>query len=258
MKCNLALSVLFLSLTVSAGWPKAKPAATQQKDADAKPAQAASPKGGEQSITSGDKDLDSVLSKMNKSSGSFSAAQADFTSTTYQKLMGNEEKLPGHIYFRRKNHAVEAAFDIGGDAPRQVVYQKGVLRVYNQKINQITERNVEKSRADVDAFLSLGFGASGTDLTHDYDVKLAGWETMDGVKTAKLELSPKNEKLRNTYPRILLWIDPEKDTLLQQQFFESSGDYRLVHYTNMKLSNKLPDDKFRLKTTGDVTTVKAQ
>ena len=53
----------------------------------------------------------------------------------------------------------------------------------------MTERDVSKNKSDVEAFLSLGFGARGDDLLRDYDVKMAGWETVDGVKTAKLELA---------------------------------------------------------------------
>lgn len=236
MKRNLALSIIFFSILACAGCSMVA------------------------AFGSTEDDLTVVLSKMNKSSGSFSAAQADFTSVTYQKLVDEKDTQNGHIYFRRAKakNGVEVAFEIGGPAPKQVVYQKGILRVYEKKINQITERNVAKSQADVDAFLSLGFGASGDDLKHDYDVKFGDWEPIDSTRTARLELVPKNQKLRNTYPRILLWIDPEKDILLQQQFFENSGDYRLVHYTNMKLSNKLPDDKFQLKTSGKVTTVQAQ
>ena len=235
MKRNLALlSVLFLSITAIAGCSMVS------------------------AFGSTEDELKTILTKMNQTAGNFNAAQAGFTSVTYQKLVDEKDTQSGHIYFRRKNRVVEAAFEIGGPAPKQVVYQNGILRVYEKKINQVTERNVEKSHADVDAFLSLGFGASGDDLVRDYGVKFGGWETIDGAKTAKLELAPKNEKLRNTYSKILLWIDPEKDILLQQQFFENSGDYRLVHYTNMKLSNKLPDDKFQLKTSGKVTTVQAQ
>ena len=48
--------------------------------------------------------------------------------------------------------------------------------------------------------------------------------------------------MRQTYNKIVLWIDPERDVLLRQQFFEPSGDYRLAHYTNMKLNGKAPTD----------------
>ena len=89
---------------------------------------------------------------------------------------------------------MDAAFDIGGPAPKQVVYKDGKLRIFEKKINQVTERNVGKNKSDVEAFLSLGFGASGDELQRDYDVKMDGWETVDGVKTAKLDLTPKKPK----------------------------------------------------------------
>ena len=123
-----------------------------------------------------------------------------------------------------------------GPAPKQVVYKDGKVRIFEPKINQVTERDVSKNKSDVEAFLSLGFGARGDDLLRDYEVKMAGWELVDGVKTAKLELIAKNEKLRQTYNKIVLWVDPQQDVLLQQQFFEPSGDYRMAHYTNMKLN----------------------
>ena len=38
----------------------------------------------------------------------------------------------------------------------------------------------------------LGFGASGKDLAEKWDIKYAGEETVDGVKTEKLELVAKD------------------------------------------------------------------
>jgi outer membrane lipoprotein-sorting protein len=201
-------------------------------------------------------DLSSVLATMNQSAGKFQRAQAAFEFVTYQKIVDEKETQQGRIYFRRGQDGVDAAFNIGGKTPKQVVYRKGKIRIYEPNINQITERDVSKNKADVEAFLSLGFGAHGDDLVRDYDVKLAGWEMVDSTKTARLELVPKSEKLRQTYNRIVLWIDPVRDVLLQQQFFEPSGDYRLAHYTDMKLNGNLSDDVFSLKTTGKPTVIK--
>jgi outer membrane lipoprotein-sorting protein len=223
-----------------------------QASSDARRAQTSA----EQSTTGND--LGAILAKMNQSAAGFKTAQGDFQFVTYQKLVDEKDTQNGHIFFRRTPKGVDAAFEITGDAPKQVVYKNGKLQVYEQKINQITEREVGKNKADVDAFLSLGFGARGDDLQRDYDVKFIGWETLDGLKTAKLDLTPKNEKMRQTYNKILLWIDPEKDTLVQQQFFESSGDYRIAHYTNMKLNARISDSSFRLKTTGKPTVVRPQ
>jgi outer membrane lipoprotein-sorting protein len=245
-----AFSLLCLVMASGAGFALNK---KPQQPAKAAPAQAC-----EQSpSTMPDNERDVVLARMNQTALGFKSAQGDFEFETYQKLVEEKEQQKGRIYFRRKT-GVDAAFEIDGPAPKQVIYKDGKLRIYEKKINQVTERTVDKNKADVEAFLSLGFGASGTDLLRDYDVKMAGWETVDGVKTAKLDLTPKNEKMRQTYDKIVLWIDPERDVLLRQQFFEPSGDYRLAHYTNMKLNESIPEDHFHLKTTGKFTTIKPQ
>jgi outer membrane lipoprotein-sorting protein len=221
----------------------------------AKPAQAAPSPAGSAKPSSEAEDLSAVLAKMNQSAAKFQSAQGDFEFESYQKLMDEKDTQKGHIYFRRTKKGLDAAFEVGGPAPKQVVYnaKDGKLLIYEKKINQVTERDVSKNKSDVEAFLSLGFGASGNDLLRDYDVKMAGWDPVDGVKTAKLELLPKNQKVRQTYNKIVLWIDPERDVLLQQQFFEPSGDYRVARYTSMKLNGKVSDDDFRLKTTGKPT-----
>jgi outer membrane lipoprotein-sorting protein len=243
---QLKLSLLCLLLMAAPGFAcNAKKPKTAQTTAAAAP------------TTGGN--LESVLAKMNQTSTGFKSAQGDFEFETYQKLVDEKDTQKGRIYFRKTTKTgVDAAFDIEGRAPKQVVYTDGKLRVFEKKINQVTERAVGKNKSDVEAFLSLGFGATGAELQRDYEVKLDGWEMVDGVQTAKLDLTPKNEKLLQTYNKILLWIDPERDVLLKQQFFERSGDYRLAHYTNMKLNGKISDEVFRLKTNGNTKTVTPQ
>jgi outer membrane lipoprotein-sorting protein len=208
--------------------------------------------------TAAEGDLNSVLAKMNANAGKFKSAQADFEFETYQKVVDEKDVQKGQIYFRRNSKGVDAAFNITSPAPKQVVFKDGKLYMYEPKIDQLTERDVSKNKSDVEAFLSLGFGARGDDLKKSYDVTLSGWEPVEGVRTARLELVPKNEKLRQTYNKIILWIDPERDVLLQQKFIESSGDYRSAIYSNMKLNSRLPDNAFQVKTTGNTKVVKSQ
>ena len=66
-----------------------------------------------------------------------------------------------------------------------MVYKGTGSAEFTKKINQVTERNVGKNKSDVEAFLSLGFGASGDELQRDYAVKMDDWEMVDGVKTAQ-------------------------------------------------------------------------
>jgi outer membrane lipoprotein-sorting protein len=203
-------------------------------------------------------DLQAVLAQMNQVAGNFTSAQGNFEFKTYQKVVDDLFVQKGSIYFRRTKKGVDAALHITSPDAKQVVFKDGKLIVYEPKINQITEPDISKNKESVESFLSLGFGARGDDLLKDYDVTMEGWENIDGVKTAKLALVAKNEKLRNAYNKIVLWIDPVKDVILQQQFFESAGNYRLAHYTNLKTNDKIPGDAFNLETRSHPKIVRPQ
>ncbi|HEY6969729.1 MAG TPA: outer-membrane lipoprotein carrier protein LolA [Candidatus Angelobacter sp.] len=205
-----------------------------------------------------DSELQAVLSQMDNASGGFRSAQADFDWDNYQKVVDETEKQKGRVYFRRNGNDVEAMFDITTPVPKQVLFKGGKIQLYNPKIDQITEYEPGKNKSDVEAFLSLGFGARGHDLLKSYDVKMDGWEAIDGVRTAKLELVAKSEKVRNMFNKFTLSIDPKQDVPLKQQVFEPSGDYWLSHYTNIKLNARISDDVFRIKTTPRTRVVKPQ
>src|SRR5262249_44548857 len=104
------------------------------------------------------------------------------------------------------------------------------------------------NREDAESLMSLGFGSRGQDLLKFYDITMTGWETVDKVKTARLELVGKTDRLKGFFSKAVLWIDPVRAIPLQQQRLQSSGDYQLVHYTNITLNGKVPDDAFHLKT----------
>jgi outer membrane lipoprotein-sorting protein len=73
-----------------------------------------------------------------------------------------------------------------------------------------------------------------------------------------LDLVPKSQKVRNNVAHIILWIDTGRGVSLQQQVFEPSGDYRLAKYSDIEINQKLPDNAFKLKTTGKTKTVSTQ
>lgn len=206
----------------------------------------------------GSQDLKSVLAEMNKAAATFRTAQADFEWDQYQRVVEEHDLQKGRIYFKRTKSGVDAAVNVVSPEPKQVVFKDGKLSLYQAKIDQVTEYKASSNRADVESFMSLGFGASGDDLAKNFEMKMDGWETVDGVRTAKLDLVPKKEKMKASVNRVLLWMDPEKNVSLKQQFFEPSGDYRLTHYTNIKLNARFSNDVFELKTTSKTRIVRPQ
>jgi len=203
--------------------------------------------------------LESVLNKMDQTAATFKSAQADFVWDQYQKVVDETDTQKGKMYVRRQGNKVEMAADIASPNEQHVLYDGDKVRVYMPKAAQITEYSAGKNKSDVESFLVLGFGGRGHDLTKSFDVKFAENEQVDGINAAKLELTPKTQRARGIFQTIFLWIDPARGVSVQQKFLEAeSGNYRLAKYSNIKLNDKLPDDTFRLKTTGKVTVVSPQ
>ena len=203
-------------------------------------------------------ELEAVLSQMDKGAANFKSAHAQFEWDNYQKVVEETEHQKGQVYFQRNGKDVEVMFDITNPYAKQVLFKDGKLILYDKKIDQITEHTAGKKRADVESFLSLGFGARGHDLLKNYQVSLAGWETVDGIRTAKLELIPKEVKVRNMFSQFILWLDLQRDVPIQQKVLEPAGDYWFSHYTDIKMNSRISEDVFRIKTTPHTRVVTTQ
>ena len=69
----------------------------------------------------------------------------------------------------------------------------------------------------------LGFGASGKELEEKWDIKYDGPETMDGVKTEKLELVAKDPEVQKNLPKVTIWMDTDRGVSLKQVFRRGPG-----------------------------------
>jgi hypothetical protein len=208
--------------------------------------------------------LDAVLKKMDTAAASFRNAQADFEWDTYEKVIDEIDEIQtGTIYYRRIGKDIEMMADVkmaGSDRanlkpePKYVLFSNGKISMYQPKPDQVTVYDLGKNRVDLESYVVLGFGGSGQDLQKAFDVTYVGAETINGVATAKLQLLPKSDKVRNTYNRIFLWIDLDNGISVQQQFFSPQGDYRLTKYSSLN-EKKIPDEVFKLKTTSKTQTI---
>jgi outer membrane lipoprotein-sorting protein len=202
--------------------------------------------------------LDHVLTQMDGVAQNFRTTEASVVTDQYQKVIDETETQKGKIYFRREGGEIQMAADFAEPDKKYVIYSGGKVQVYQPKIDQVNEYNAGKNRSDVETFLVLGFGGGGHDLLKSYDVKFLGPETANGVATEKLELIPKSTRLRNNIARIWLWIDSARGVLVQQQLFEPGGDYRLAKYSDIQINSKLPENAFKLKTTGKTKFISPQ
>jgi outer membrane lipoprotein-sorting protein len=200
--------------------------------------------------------LQQVLSRMDQTAANFRTTQAAFVWDQYQKVVDETDTQKGTVYFRRAGDEVQMAADISDPPPpKYVLFTDNRVEVYQPKIDQVTRYNTGKDRSAFESFLVLGFGGSGRDMLKSFGVSYIGTEKVEGVDAAKLELVPKSQKVRNTFDRIWLWIDPARGVSVRQQLFAPSGDYRLAKYTDIQLNQKIPEDRFKLKTTSKTKVV---
>ncbi len=199
--------------------------------------------------------LQKVLSQMDAAAASFHSAQANFVWEQYWKVVNDRDSQKGTVYYRRSGKEIQMMAEITDPAPKTVLFADGKVQVYEPKLKRVTSYEAGKNREAVESFLVLGFGGSGRDMLKSFDVKYLGTENVDGVNAAKLELIPKSDRVRNIFSKIWLWIDPARGVSVQQQFFEPSGDYRLAKYSDIQLNQKISDNVFKLKTTGDTKIV---
>ena len=208
------------------------------------------------SVAATGSDLESVLRQMDEASAKFRTAEASFTWKQYNAVIDDiAETQQGKIYFRRVGNETQMSADIEQPNAQLVIFSDGKIQIYQPKSDHVDIYNAGAHREEFESFLVLGFGGSGKDMSKSFDVKYEGTEKIDGVDTAKLDLTPKAEKVRKQFPHILLWIDPQRGISMQQKLFVANGDYRLAKYSDVQLKEKISDDKFKLKTSGKTTTV---
>jgi outer membrane lipoprotein-sorting protein len=213
----------------------------------------------EPATTQANPELERVLHQMDQAAANFRSTQANFVWDQYQKVVDETDTQKGTVYFRRNNGQIEMAADVVEPAPpKYVLFTDSKVQFYQPKIDQVTTFNAGKDREAFESFMVLGFGGSGRDMLKSFEVKYIGMEKVDGADTAKLELIPKSQKVRNNFDRIWLWIDPDRGESVQQKLFAPSGDYRLARYSDIQLNQKIPDAAFKLKTTSKTKFVSPQ
>ena len=137
---------------------------------------------------------------------------------------------------RLKGQEVRAILDFSGQSDsRQIGFRGSTIRIYYPKLSSYQDYDLGKNTDVLNQFLLLGFGSSGRDLASNYTISAAGQEKIDDRDTTKLALVPKNGEVAKRLSKIEMWIPNDAAYPVQQQFYEPSGNYRIVSYSNINL-----------------------
>lgn len=193
-------------------------------------------------------DLTKTLAQMDAAAPQFKSAQADFSWDAYTAVVQQDDVQKGTIYFVRHGGTTTVAADIHDPAAKTLTFDGSNLTVYTPATNEELIYSAANNKEQVEGFLTLGFGGSGSDLKKNWDVTCAGTETISGTPTVKLGLVSKQASVRNTFNKVTIWIDPTRSISLKQVFEQPSGDRRTNIFTNIKENVPVNPSVFKIKT----------
>lgn len=196
-------------------------------------------------------DLQSVMKQMDASAPKFQDLQADIAVDQYTAVVQEHEQQTGTTAFRRvAGGSLEMVMHLKGSngaAASDLLYRNGELDLFQPAAKTETIATAGANRAEWDSMLATGFGPTSKDLNAAWNVTFQGMDTINGVQTAKLDLVPKDQNIRNNFSHMTIWLDLNRDISLKQTLVQPDGDSRTVTYTNIRYNRHAPASLFELK-----------
>jgi outer membrane lipoprotein-sorting protein len=198
---------------------------------------------------------DSVLAMVDAAARDFRTLTANVEHTKYTEVVQDSSVESGQMWLRKKDERMRIEFS--KPDPRTILRSGESLFIYTPKINRVEEYNLGKNRALVDQYLELGFGMRSENIKRSYQVAFAGEQDLDGRKTLLLELTPNSDEMRAQISKVQVWIDESSWLPAQQKFLEAnSGDYLLIHYSDIKKNLKIDESRFKADWPKNATKVR--
>jgi outer membrane lipoprotein-sorting protein len=182
--------------------------------------------------------VEAVLARMDAAAPKFHALSASVEMVTYTAIINDKTDEKGTFKMQRlKSGQVRAIVDFEGSSDARIIAFLGsIVRIYYPNANTYQDFDVGKNADVLNQFLLLGFGSSGKNLAANYDITAVGQEKVAGRDTTKLLLIPKAQQVKNRLSKVEIWVPNDAAYPVQQQFYEPSGNYKIVTYTDVKLN----------------------
>ena len=195
---------------------------------------------------------DTILARMDKAAIKFKNMTARVTNLVHTDVISDDSTETGTVVMQKVGAGeVRGLINFLTPDKRSVSFENRKLSLYYPKINTVQEFDLGKHGEQLDQFLMIGFGTSGTALAKDYDVSVLRTATVkgfEGIQTSRLLLIPKTAEARLYVRQVELWIPETGDPYpVQEKISAPSGDYRVITYTELKTNQPLPPGALQLK-----------
>lgn len=194
--------------------------------------------------------ISAVLARMDAAAPNFHGIKADVTMVTFTQIINDTAIETGTLEMQRlAAHNVRAIMELSsnGQSKRILAFLGNKVRMYFADSNTYQDYDLGKSSDLLNSYLLLGFGSSGQELSNNYEITYLGEESVNQVKASKLQLVPKEQSVLEHLTKVYIWIPVDGANPVQQQFFEPSGNYRKVTYSNLQLNPPFPNGQLEFK-----------
>jgi outer membrane lipoprotein-sorting protein len=198
--------------------------------------------------------LDEVLRQMDAASLKFQSAEANFQWDLYEKVVQQTTTQKGTIYFKKEAGKTVMGARVMSPSTKILEYRNGILTLFDPGTDHETIITPKGNQAQMESFLTLGFGGSGKEMAKAWTISDLGDEVVNGVQTAKLDLVPKDPAVRNNCTHMTIWVDPVRGVMLKQSFYMPSEDYRTAVFSDIKYNQSVDTKPYQIKTDSKTTT----
>jgi outer membrane lipoprotein-sorting protein len=205
--------------------------------------------------------LEEILNRMDQASGGFQGMQAKVNHISHTAVIDDNSEESGTVMMKKlRPNELQGRIDFVQPDPRTVTFQQRKVQIYKPKIKTVEVYDLGDKGEQLDRFLMIGFGTSGTELAKEYDMRVAGEDTVAGKSAVKVEMLPKSQQVKNVVTKMELWIPTQGDPYpIQEKIYEKyPGDYVLVKYSDLKINPSISADALKLKLPSGVKTVYPQ
>jgi outer membrane lipoprotein-sorting protein len=188
-----------------------------------------------------------VLARMDVAGPQFRSMTARMERLTHVAVIDdNTSETATMRVLRSKAKDIRVALDFTKPEHKQVAINERKVEIFYPKANTVQEWDLGKYKSIVDQFILLGFGTTGKELQKAYGVKFLKEDTVAGHKCTRVELEPKDSKVKQHYTKFELCIADPGGYPILQKLIEPSGNYTSITYTDIKLNAELRPESLNL------------
>lgn len=190
--------------------------------------------------------LQDLVSRLDQAALKFKSMSAKIDRVKHTTVLNSDDPESGMVYMRKNGTRLEGLMDITKPDKKTSAFSVREVQIYYPNMKQVEIYDTGKNGEQLEQFLTLGFGTSGSDLEKTYRMRVVGAETVKGEKTTHLELLPKSGEAKQIVKQVDLWIG-EHNYPVQEKIYEPSGDFDVWSYSDVQINPDLKPQDVQLK-----------